>query len=80
MGKLASNFIGLYEIVKRASKVAYKLVLLASMDHIHDIFHLSSLRKYIDDPSHVLKTKEIQLSEDLSYDKRPVQILDKRIK
>lgn len=80
MGKLASNFIGLYEIVKRASKVAYKLVLLVSMDHIHDIFHLSSLRKYIDDPSHVLKTKEIQLSEDLSYDKRPVQILDKRIK
>lgn len=80
MGKLASKFIGLYEIVKRASKVAYKLVLLASMDHIHDIFHLSSLRKYIDDPSHVLKTKEIQLSEDLSYDKRPVQILDKRIK
>lgn len=49
------------------------------MDHIHRMFHVLSLHKYIGDPSHVLKIENIKLSKDLSYNERPIQILDKRI-
>ena len=39
------------------------------------MFHISMLRKYIPDPSHVLETLEIELRDDLSYEEQPVQIL-----
>lgn len=61
-------------------KVAYKLVLPISMKHIHEVFHASSFCKYIGDPSHVLKIDEVQFFEDLSYEERPIQILDGKIK
>lgn len=60
--------------------MAYRLVLLISMDRILDVFHVSLLHKYIGDPSHVLMTEEIQLSKDLSYNERPVLILEKKVK
>lgn len=47
--------------------MVYKLALSASMNYIHDVFHILSLPKYINDNSYVLKIKEIQLLEDLSY-------------
>lgn len=53
--------------------------LTISMDCIHDIFHVSSLHKYIGDTSYVFKTKEIQLLENLNYDKRLVQTFDMRV-
>lgn len=37
------------------------------IDHIHNVYYVSLLCKYISDPSHVLRTKEIQLFDDLSY-------------
>lgn len=49
-GKLAPKYINPHEIV---GKVAYKLALLTSMEHIHQVFHVLSLHKYISDPSHV---------------------------
>lgn len=79
-GKSAHKYIGPYEIVERVDKVAYRLALPTSIDCIHDVFHVSLLCKYIGDPFHVLKTERTQLSEDLSCNKRPVQILDKKIK
>lgn len=77
-GKLAPRYIDLYEIVEHVGKVAYILVFPKSMTHIHDVFHVSSLHKYIGNPSYILKTKEIQLLEILSYDDRSVRILDMR--
>lgn len=59
--KLAPRYIDLYEIMEWVSKVANRLTLLVSIDHIHDMFHVLMLCKYIGDPYHVLRIEEIQL-------------------
>ena len=43
---------------------------------IHDTFHVSMLRNYIPDPSHVLREEPVQLNENLTYEEIPVQIVD----
>ena len=42
------------------------------------IFHVSMLRKYIADPSHVLRDQPVELKENLTYEERPVQIVDRK--
>ena len=79
-GKLAPRFIGPYQILERVGRVAYRLALPASMDRIHIVFHVSQLRKYVGDSSHVLQIEDLELADDLSYQERPVQILDYKVK
>ena len=50
-GKLSPRFVGPFEILKCISKVAYELVLLPTLAGVHNVFHVSMLRKYILDPS-----------------------------
>ncbi|XP_057468765.1 uncharacterized protein LOC130757974 [Actinidia eriantha] len=64
--------------MERVGTVAYKLDLLSEMSTLHSVFHVSMLRKYIADPSHVLVQQPIELEDDLSYVDEPVQILDQR--
>lgn len=59
-GKLAPRFIGSFEIVEMIGKVAYRLVLLASMDHIYNVFYVFLFVKYVEDPSHMLRAKELK--------------------
>ena len=75
-GKLRHIYIGPYEIIARVGPVAYKLKLPSELSMIHDIFHVSMLRKYIPDPSHVLREQPVQLKENLTYEETPVQIVD----
>ncbi|KAI5332728.1 hypothetical protein L3X38_022857 [Prunus dulcis] len=75
-GKLSPRYIGPYEIVERVGPVAYRLALPSDLSRLHDVFHVSMLRKYISDPSHVLEEQPIELQEDLTYVEQPVQILD----
>ena len=56
--------------------VAYKLKLPSELSRIHDTFHVSILRKYIPDPSHVLREQPVQLKENLTYEETLVQIVD----
>ena len=44
-GKLSSRFIGPLEILKKIGTVAYRLALLPSMSGVHEVFHVSMLRK-----------------------------------
>ena len=53
-GKLSPRYIGPYEIVRKVGDVAYRLEFPQELANIHDTFHVSMLRKYIVDPSHVL--------------------------
>ena len=76
-GKLAPRYVGPYEILQRIGTLAYRLALPPSLSGIHDVFHVSMLRKYEPDPSHVLDISEIQLDPDVSYVERPVYILDR---
>ena len=76
--KLSLRYIGPYEIVSKVGPVAYKLKLPPELSRIHDTFHVSMLRKYISDPSHVLREKPVQLKENLTYEETPVQIVDRK--
>ena len=77
-GKLSSRYIGPYEILSKVGPVAYKLKLPPELSRIHDTFHVSMLRKYIPDPSHVLREQPMQLKENLTYEETPVQIVDRK--
>ncbi|XP_059310106.1 uncharacterized protein LOC132061279 [Lycium ferocissimum] len=79
-GKLSPRFISPYEIVRRIGKVAYELKLPFEMAMVHPVFHISMLRLYKPDPSHVLTHEEIEINEGLSYEEEPVQILDRPVR
>ncbi|CAH9101779.1 unnamed protein product [Cuscuta epithymum] len=79
-GKLSPRFTGPYEITRRVGKVAYELALPEEFSGIHNIFHVSMLRKYFVDPEHVLIPRTIEVQNDLSYEEKPVQILDREVR
>nr|CAN77179.1 hypothetical protein VITISV_006672 [Vitis vinifera] len=74
--KLSPRFVGSFEILERVGTLAYKVALPPSLSKIHNVFHVSTLRKYIYNPSHVVELEPIQISEDLTYEEVPVQIVD----
>ena len=60
--------------------MAYRLKLLKDLERIHNVFHVSMLRTYIADPSHVLETPPIELEEDISFEVQPMEIIDQKLK
>ena len=58
-GKLSLRFIRPYEILERIGPVAYRLALPPELAKLHDVFHVSMLRRYRSDESHILQVKEI---------------------
>ena len=60
--------------------MAYRLSLPPELSSIHQVFHVLMLRKYISDPSYVLKPQEVELSEDLTYEEYPVTIVDRQVR
>jgi hypothetical protein len=77
-GKLSPRFVGPFEILERIGMVAYRIALPSELSNIHNVFHVLMFRKYISDPSHVVKYESLQIGGDLSYQEQPVQILDRR--
>ena len=64
--KLNPRFIGPYEVIKKVGPVAYRLALPLELEKIHNVFHVSMLRRYRSDPSHVVSSKVIELRPDLT--------------
>ena len=79
-GKLSPRYIGPYEIIERVGPLAYKLALPLELARIHNVFHVSMLRGYRSDPSHVIKDSEVKIAKNLSYIEEPVSIVDRRVK
>ena len=79
-GKLAPRYVGPYQIVERIGSVAYKLDLPQEMSQVHPVFHISMLRKYVPDPSRIIQPQVVDVSEELTYEERPVQIVDTQIR
>ena len=79
-GKLAPRYIGPFEILERIGMVAYRLALPPNMSLVHPVFHVSMLRKYILDPSHVLLPLSVELNEDLTFEEEPVAIVDYQVR
>ena len=77
-GKLSPRFIGPFEILKRICVVAYRLALPPSMSGVHKVFHVSMLRKYTPNPTHVVDWGQIEVDTDGTFEEGPVCILDSR--
>ena len=75
-GKLNPRLVGPFEILERVGTLAYKVSLPSGLSKIHNVLHVSNLRKYVFDASHVVKVEPIQIYEDLIYEKVLVQIVD----
>ena len=58
--------------------MAYRLALPPMLARVHNVFHVSMLRKYIPDRNHVMAYEPLQLREDLTYEEQPVRIVDKK--
>ncbi|XP_021759467.1 uncharacterized protein LOC110724352 [Chenopodium quinoa] len=79
-GKLSPKYIGPYEVLQTIGKVAYRLALPMELSKVHDVFHVSQLRRYILNKSHVLQTETIELDQSLTYEERPVKILNSKVR
>ncbi|TQE09442.1 hypothetical protein C1H46_004935 [Malus baccata] len=75
-GKLSPRYIGPYQITERVGEVAYRLELPSELSKVHNVFHVSMLRQYVADPSHVIPIQPLEINLDLTYDEEPVTILD----
>ncbi|KAA0060747.1 pol protein [Cucumis melo var. makuwa] len=74
-GKAKSTFCRAFEILERIGPVAYRLVLPLVFSAVHNVFHVSMLRKYVTNPTYVVDFESLHINENLSYEERPVEIL-----
>ena len=75
-GKLSLRYIWPYQIIERVGEVAYRLALPPELARVHNVFHVSMLRRYVSDPSHIIPPQPLEINPDLTYDEVPVTILD----
>ncbi|WMV37945.1 hypothetical protein MTR67_031330 [Solanum verrucosum] len=78
-GKLSPRFIGPYRILRRVGRVTYELELPSGLKSVHPVLHVSMLRKCVGDASRVVPIEDVQITEELSYEKTPVVILDRQV-
>ena len=77
-GKLAPSYIGPFELLERVGMVAYWLALLPSLSCVHEVFHVSMLRKHTPNPAHVVDWGEITVDTYGTFEEGLVHILDSR--
>jgi hypothetical protein len=77
--KLAVRYCGSFEVLEKIGPVAYMLAFLASM-RIHNVFHVSLLKKYVPDPNHVIDWIVIQVEHEGDFWVELVHILDQKVK
>lgn len=75
-GKLAPRYIRSFQIVQRVGVITYHLALPPKLSHVHDVFHVSMLRKCQPDPNALVQWYDIPIQEDTSYKDVHVQIID----
>ena len=80
-GKLAPRFVGPYKVLERMGEVAYKLELPEGLSGVHDVFHVSQLKKCHAEMAEIplrdtVPLEAIQLDSDLTYEEKPVKILE----
>ena len=76
--KLSPRFVGPFEILEKIGSATYRVALPPALSKIHNVFHISNLRKYIPDSKHVIEYEPLQIQENLSYEVIPIKILDRK--
>jgi hypothetical protein len=75
-GKLSPHFIGPFMLLKRVGEVAYQLELTDHLADVHDVFHVSQLKKCLRVPEEQLPMEHLSVQDDLTYTEYPIKILD----
>ncbi|KAG8474895.1 hypothetical protein CXB51_031561 [Gossypium anomalum] len=79
-GKLSPRFIGPFEVIERVGPVAYRLSFPSKLQKMYYVFHVSMLRRYRSDSSHIISPIEIELRPDMTYEEEPIKILAREVK
>ncbi|GJZ67433.1 hypothetical protein Tco_0630673 [Tanacetum coccineum] len=79
-GKLAPRYVGPFEILERIGLVAYRLRLPEELSSVHDIFHVSNLKKYLADANLHVPLDEIKIDKTLHFVEEPVEIMDLEVR
>jgi len=77
--KLSPKFLGPYQISRRIGPMAYEIVFPFQLANLHPVFHVSQLKKYVFDPSHVLEAEDEQIREDLTVEVLPIALEDSKV-
>jgi hypothetical protein len=71
-GKLAPRYVRPFKVIDRKGEVAYQLELPTQLSEVHDVFHVSQLKKYLRVPEEKLPMEYLDLGGDLTYSERPI--------
>ena len=77
-GKLSPRYVRPFEVLGLKGEVAYELALPLELSQVHPVFHVSMLRKYVPDPSHVIEYQPLDIQPNLTYEEKPIRILGRR--
>jgi hypothetical protein len=75
-GKLAPHYIGLYPIIDKYEPTSYQVELPAKLSGVHNVFHVSQLKRCLKPPTHEVIKDTIPLEPNLTYKAYPIKILD----
>jgi len=75
-GKLAPRYVGPYPIIERCGPVAYRVELPSHLSTVHNIFHVSQLKKCLRVPTEMVAMEGLQLEPDLVYPEHTIKIVD----
>lgn len=78
--KLGLGYIGPYQIIRRVGGVEYQLALPPSLFRLHDVFHISQLRKFVPDPFQPILSEMIEVAVDLTFQPQPACIINDVVK
>jgi hypothetical protein len=77
-GKLAPHYIGLYPIIDKYGPTSYQVELPSRLSRVHNVFHVSQLKRCMKPPTDVVVKNTIPLEPDLIYKAYPIKILDQQ--
>jgi hypothetical protein len=77
-GKLAPRYIGPFLVLEQCGLVAYRLQLPETLSAVHNVFHVSQLKKCLRVPDRTVEVTKVTLEADLTYSEHPIRILDQK--